>query len=65
MTQAYEQQAIEIEIEESEQKTAQKVNEREVDALVGDQTQKYYERVMTLQQAKQKLWAKYGTRSSI
>ena len=65
MTQAYEQQAIEIEIEEKEQKTAQKVNEREVDALVGDQTPKYYERVMTLQQAKQKLWAKYGARPSI
>ncbi len=65
MTQAYEQQAFEVEIGESEQKTAQKVNEREFDALIGDQNSKYYERVMTLQQAKQKLWAKYGTRSSI
>ena len=65
MTQAYEQQAIEIEIEEKEQKTAQKVNERKVDALIGNQTPKYYERVMTPKQARQKRWAKYGARPSI
>ena len=65
MTQAYIKPVYETEVKEDEQKVAQKVNEREVDALVGDQTPKYYERVMTLQKAKQKLWAKYGTRPSI
>ena len=64
MTQVYKKPVYEPEVKD-DQKVAQKINEREVDALVGDQTPKYYERVMTLQQAKQKLWAKYGTRPSI
>ena len=63
MTQTYEEQVYEAEVKENEQKVtekvAQKVKEREMDALVGDQTPKYHERVMTPKQAQRKLWAKY------
>lgn len=65
MTQAYNKAVYETELKEDDQKLAQKINERECDTLIGDQTPKYYERVMSLQQAKQKLWAKYGARPSI
>ena len=65
MTQVIEKPVLENEIMEIGPKSSQKVNERECDALIGDQTPKYRERVMTSQQAKQKLWAKYGTRPSI
>jgi hypothetical protein len=61
MTQAYEKQSfeIEIEIEEQEQKPAQNSNEKKPEIL-GELNPRYFERVMTLKQAKQKLWAKYG-----
>ena len=59
MTQTYQETVYETKVKENEQKVAQKANKRELDALVGDQTPKYYERVTTPNQARQKLWAKY------
>ena len=54
MTQAFEKSAFELEIEEYEQQPAQKSNENKDDNLLGDLNPRYFERIMTLKEAKQR-----------
>jgi len=60
MTQVYEKTTFEMEVKESEQKTAQKAIERKIDNLLGDLNPRYFEQARTPNKAKQELWAKYG-----
>ncbi|UCD02249.1 MAG: hypothetical protein JSV23_04310 [Promethearchaeota archaeon] len=57
MTQAFEKSAFELEIEESEQQATQKSNENKDDKLLGDLNPRYFEIIMTLNEAKQKIYA--------
>jgi len=52
MTQAYNKQAYEMEIEEQEQKVAQKANKKKVDNSNGISNPRYFENARTPKKAK-------------
>jgi len=54
-----------FEVQEPEQMTEQKVDEREGNNCIGDLNPRYFERVMTLKQAKQQNIAKYAQAKSL
>ncbi|MFX0001791.1 MAG: hypothetical protein ACFE88_16895 [Candidatus Hermodarchaeota archaeon] len=58
MTQICEKIIIELELEENDQNIAQKAEEREHD--IWGINPRYHEEIMSLKQAKHKLWAKFG-----
>ena len=59
MTQVCEKSGFEMEVMENKQKGTQKVNEKEVDNALGGLNPRYYERVMSLRDAKQKTVTSY------
>lgn len=61
MTQVSEKSDIELQVKENKQhKVELKVNEKNVDDLLGDLNPRYFEENMNMKKAKQKLWAKNG-----
>ena len=65
MTQVCEKIAIEKEGKETEQKAAQKANEKEVDNALGGLNPRYFEQVMTLKEAKEKIISRYHVESKM
>ena len=63
MTQTCEKITFEMEHEDDAQNSAQNAEERKLDNW--GMNIRYHEEIMTLKQAKQKLWAKFGTFQSL
>ena len=64
MTQVCENTVIEVEMEEFEEEAARESKEKKVNNLIGDLNPRYFERIMTLKKAKQKIFASKGYASN-
>ncbi|MFX0105177.1 MAG: hypothetical protein ACFE75_06775 [Candidatus Hodarchaeota archaeon] len=65
MVQVCEKSMFEMEFKEAEEKAAQEANEKEVDEPLGDLNPRYFERVMSLREAKQRNLSSYQVQAKM
>ncbi|MFW9942224.1 MAG: hypothetical protein ACFFFT_14390 [Candidatus Thorarchaeota archaeon] len=65
MVQVCEKSMFEMEVKEAKEKAAQEANEKEVDELLGDLNPRYFERVMSLREAKQRNLSSYQVQAKM